>query len=590
MPQTEEARAHNHPLGVTSATSPQAPSPAAGFFGLRPQDLHSAYQLPTSAPTPQTIALVDAYNDPSAAADLTAYDKEFSLPECTTGNGCFSQVNQNGETTNLPFPKTIAELEAARKGSSERKKEAQRAEGWALEISLDIEAAHAGCESCKIVLVEASTPRDQDLDAGEQTAVARGASEISNSWGGPEIETSPLASAFNHPGVVITASAGDDGYLSWDAENASEKGYAEFPASSPDVVAVGGTRLTLNAGGGWERETVWNGHGAGGGGCSVEFSAQPWQRRVSSSGCREKRAVADVSADADPYTGVAVYDSGAECEYEEKGKIHFGHWCTLGGTSLASPLVAAAFALAGGSGGVAYPSRSLYENELGQPTSLHDVTEGSNGACSKPFDEATGLSGCSLSEEAGSCASTLICVAGSGYDGPTGVGTPDGITAFQPPSGAEAAKELGGESREAGSQHTEEAASAKTGAGAGAGAAPPTSTPGALPASLPPIALSRLALTLNAVLALNHSRPKASQVGFTFTLNVAARLRVTLSKRVRLHGSPRWQALRDSITITAAGGRDSHRLSGRNVLTSGLYELTLAPTNGAARSIVFRIG
>ncbi len=188
--------------------------------------------------------------------------------------------------------------------------------------------------------------------------------------------------------------------------------------------------------GAWAGETVWNGDGATGGGCSVVFAAQPWQQSVSDwsgVGCGAKRAVVDVSADADPYTGVAVRDTSPECEYRyEESKVkHVLYWCTIGGTSVSSPLIASTFALAGGASGVEYPARTLYENELRSPGSLHDVTAGSNGECSEPFTE-TGLSGCTPAEEAASCATKGICLAGTGYDGPTGVGTPDGIAAFKP--------------------------------------------------------------------------------------------------------------------------------------------------------------
>ncbi len=217
--------------------------------------------------------------------------------------------------------------------------------------------------------------------------------------------------AFDHPGVVITASAGDDGYLNWLEEPRSA--YASFPASSPHVVAVGGTRLSpLGTSGEWTGERVWNdggesgrvkdGHGAGGGGCSVQFAAPPWQRDVSDwsrVGCGSDRAVADVAADADPYTGLAVYDSSSpECtsEYDtENAKKELvrhtvAHWCTIGGTSLASPLIASVFALAGGAQGVEYPAQTLYENAAKSSATLHDVSEGSNGECLLPFDEEAG--------------------------------------------------------------------------------------------------------------------------------------------------------------------------------------------------------
>ncbi len=595
VPRTAQARAHTHPLGITRAAPSPAHTPAQGYFGLRPQDLHSAYRLPASSEAAQTVALVDAYNDPSAAADVKVYDEEFGLPACTVADECFKQVNQKGETSKLPYPKTTSQLE---EGLAEGSPEAEEAAGWALEISLDIEVAHATCQNCHIVLVEASSPTDANLDAAEHAAVTLGASEISNSWGGPELGASTFANSFDHPGVVITASAGDDGYLSWDASESAQRGYAEFPASSPDVVAVGGTRLTLGAGGKWENEAVWDGDGAGGGGCSVEFEAQPWQQDVSdwsAVGCAKTRAVADVAADADPYTGVAVYDATAECEYEEAGQALIGHWCTVGGTSLASPLIASTFALAGGAHGVSYPARTLYENELASPAWLHDITQGANGKCSG-YDLQTGLSDCEASAEAAeSCASKLICLAAAGYDGPTGLGTPNGISAFQPPVPAQNEPSKEGPASEGGGDRSAEGAvgAAPTGGlqSASAGATPSGQSVAAAAANGPTVTqLSALALTLHAIVALNGSRPKASQVGFTFIMSARARVRVTLSRQVRRHRRKRWQSLRDSLTINAAPGRDSRHLVGGNALAAGAYRLTLQPLGATARSIVFDIG
>ncbi|MHB8241423.1 MAG: S53 family peptidase, partial [Solirubrobacteraceae bacterium] len=442
VPQTAEAQAHTHPLAVATQAAHPASSASEGVFGLTPGDLHTAYQLPDTAIGEQKIALVDAYNDPTAESDLKAYDYQLGLPQCTTANGCFKKVNQKGETTKLPFPRTTAELEAA--AGSER---AEEAEGWGGEISLDIETAHAVCESCKILLVEANSPSYENLESAEATAESLGATEISNSWGGPELGETPSSetkSAFNHPGTVITASTGDDGYLEWAAKQPS--GYAEFPSTSPHVVAVGGTRLLLNSSGHtWKGESVWNdegikggvkeGYGAGGGGCSTIFEAQPWQTGVadwSEVGCGAKRAAADVSADADPYTGVAVYYTSRECESEYQGEVV--HWCTYGGTSLASPIIAATYALAGGANGVSYPARTPYENVTAHPSSLHDVVSGSNGECAKPFNNGTGVSGCTNSEEGANCSQKAICLARSGFDGPSGVGTPHGLAAFQLPA------------------------------------------------------------------------------------------------------------------------------------------------------------
>ena len=365
----------------------------------------------------------------------------------------------------------------------------------------------------------------EDLFAAENTAARLGASEISNSWGGPE-EGSDSA-AFNHPGVVITASSGDDGYRNWFAE--PEASFTAYPASSPHVIAVGGTRLLTKPGGSWRGETIWNdggesagekeGFGAGGGGCSQTLTAPPWQQHVSdwsSIGCGSNRAVADVAADADPYTGVAVYDS-AENSEGDKG------WGVIGGTSVASPIIASVFALAGGAQGVEYPARTLYENAVNAPASLHDVSTGSNGACLRPFAEETGTSGCSVAEEAQSCAAAGICLAGPGYDGPSGVGTPNGIGAFQlssPRSGAEGSR-----------------TPSPTPAVTSSGVASPGATPSPATALLPAPTLSSLTLTRSAIVALNRVRPRVSLVSFAFTLNVAARVRVTLVRRMRIRGA-----------------------------------------------------
>jgi hypothetical protein len=656
VPTTPEARAHTHPLGVTrsQAHSLTALTPAQNGYGLSPQDLHGAYQLPTTAGSSQTIALVDAYNDPSAEEDLKAYEHEFGT-ECA---GCFSKVNQNGQSGNLPFPATAQALkEAAASGNPEEEEEAEEASGWSVEISLDIETARAICENCHILLVEANSSTYKDLETAERTAERLGATEISNSWGGSEKgESAALESSspFNDPGIVITASAGDDGYLSWDAKPPAERGYAEFPASSPDVVAVGGTRLTLAANSSeWSEETVWNGDGAGGGGCSVEFAAPIWQRRVADwqeVGCGEDRSVADVSADADPYTGVAVHDSNADClshgeereEYERKVEkktpIASGenvqHWCTIGGTSLASPLIASTFALAGGANGIEHPAETLYENAIETPGSLHDIVVGSNGDCSKAFS-TEGLSGCTSSEEAkASCPTRLVsCLSHAGYDGPTGLGTPDGIQAFEPRTPAERqalaeaeAKAEAEQRARAEAKATEEAKTkaeqkakeekvkeekakeekvreeAKVTEEAQAAEArrlasspsiaplPTTVTPIVQTTPPPTVRISTLTLTLKALLALDNSRPKLSQVGFAFTINAPARVSVTLEKRTRTHGHLRWVLVRHAATITAVAGRNTRNLSGSARLQSGLYRLALTPARVAARSITFQIG
>ena len=342
---------------------------------LTPASIISAYGLANVTPsTTQTIGIVDAYDDATIAADLQTFSSQFGLPSCSEANGCFRKVNQAGQAS--PLPASSGELER----------------GWAQEIATDVEVAHGLCPSCHILLVEAESNSNANLYVAEQTAASLGATEISNSWGGGE--PSSDSQVFNHPGIVVTASSGDYGYLNWFSETAPES--ADYPASSPHVVAVGGTRLNLNASTkAWESETrverrrrdggAFKGSGAGGGGCSVPFTAPAWQQGLanwSSVGCGSTRAVADVSADADPYTGVAVYDS-TETE-GNKG------WATIGGTSVASPIIASVFALAGGAHGVPYAARTLYENQQQSPSWLHDVTSGSNGECLKPFEKNSG--------------------------------------------------------------------------------------------------------------------------------------------------------------------------------------------------------
>jgi subtilase family serine protease len=356
-------------------------SPFAGY--LTPQELHAAYALPseTASSSTQTVAVIDAFDDPTAEADLGVYDEQFGLPACTSANGCFRKLNEQGETS--PLPPENGE--------------------WAGEISIDVQMAHAICQSCHVLLVEAESEGFEDLGDAVDAAVNAGATEISNSYVGPEEPAMAsffaelAASYYDHPGVVVTASSGDCGYLNeacagWPAA-------ANFPADSPDVVAVGGTSL-LEKKEAWS-SSVWNEAGSG---CSQIFAAPAWQSAVagfSATGCGAMRSVADVAAVANPKTGVDVYDSTPEGNGEPTG------WTVFGGTSVSSPIIAAEFALAGGSAGVAYPAATLYPH-LGEGASLYDVVAGSNG----------------------SCGAASSCKAAVGFDGPSGVGSPLGLGAF----------------------------------------------------------------------------------------------------------------------------------------------------------------
>jgi len=347
-----EARCNSN-LVTDSSGKPLVTSTPAGYG---PGDLRSAYNLATQSQIAgggQTIAIVDAYNDPNAASDLGVYRSYFGLSSCTTANGCFRKVNQSGGTS-LPRGNT----------------------GWAEEISLDLDMASAICPNCKILLVEASSNSFANLGTAEDYAAAH-ANVISNSFGGSEFssEASPTYDGhFNHPGVAITASSGDSGYG------------VEFPAASQYVTAVGGTTLVRESSSsrGWS-ETAWSGAGSG---CSAYIPKPSWQ---TDSGCAQ-RTVADVSADADPNTGVAVYDT-----------YRVGGWLVFGGTSVAAPIVAGVYALAGNASSVLYGSYPYSHTP-----SLNDVLSGANG----------------------SCGGSYLCTAGPGFDGPTGLGTPNGVAAF----------------------------------------------------------------------------------------------------------------------------------------------------------------
>ena len=349
------ARCHAHVVTDDKGKPLARPQPQQG--ALTPGDLQAAYGLANISPTGgsgRTIAIVDAYDYPTAEADLATYRSQYHLPACTTANGCFKKVDQNGGTS---YPAVDA--------------------GWAQEEALDIDMASAICPNCKIILVEANSAYLTDLGTAVNRAVKLGANVVSNSYGGGEYgsETADENTYYNHPNVAITVSSGDYGYGT------------QFPAASQYVTAVGGTSLrrATNARG-WA-ETAWSGAGSG---CSRYVSKPGWQ---ADSGCGN-RTIADVSAVADPATGVAVYDStpygGAS------------GWLKFGGTSVAAPLVGGVYALASSA---SYPVSLAYAN----PGALFDVSSGSN---------------------ARRCSPAYLCTSGSGYDGPTGLGTPNGIGAF----------------------------------------------------------------------------------------------------------------------------------------------------------------
>jgi subtilase family serine protease len=347
--------------------------------GLGPADLRAAYNLATAAANRgagQTVALVDAYDDPTIESDLNTYRAYYGIPPCTTANGCFRKVNQDGEQRNYPLANPQ----------------------WNPEVALDVEMVSAICPRCHILLVEANSADEttvmsnpvqhSDLGAAVDTAVNLGATEVSNSYGsvGPEPNQTFWDHYYNHPGVAVTASSGDEDYGTI------------WPAASPYVTAVGGTELVQDPATprGWS-ESVWgsifpgvvpNDAQGAGSGCSLWEPKPAWQHDAGCSG----RTVADVAAVAD---NVAIYDSSVE----------IGGWGVVAGTSISSPIIASVYALAGNAKSVVYGSYPY-----SHPAGLFDVTVGSN---------FTPSSVCGY-----------LCTAEPGYDGPTGLGTPNGVSGF----------------------------------------------------------------------------------------------------------------------------------------------------------------
>jgi hypothetical protein len=371
-----------HPVAVADgfalATGGRALQGGGELGGFDPEDLRSAYDIPAGGGTGLTIALIDAFGYPDAESDLATYRKHYGLPACTTKNGCFEKVNEKGELGGYPAEEP----------------------DWDGEAALDEDMVSAACPECHILLVEGSGELPVQLGESANTAARLGASEISNSYGYPE-RIKGLCGAkgctqfnpdYEHAGVLVFASAGDSGF---DDAYEGIAPQTNFPASSPAVVAVGGTALfkkPKHKPRDWT-ETVWNEPeiaAATGGGCT-RFQAKPsWQL---DQGCTH-RTDNDVAA-------VAAVETGVSVRLDRE-------WQVFGGTSVASPLVAGIVAHASAAER-ALGAEAFYED----PGSLFDVTEGFN------WDALNGSSECAPNE--------YLCNAEVGYDGPSGLGTPDGV-------------------------------------------------------------------------------------------------------------------------------------------------------------------
>jgi len=405
--------------------------------GYSPSRLAEAYGMNPNAKiaATQTVAIVDAFRNPTVLADLNHFDHHYGLPKETASS--FQVVNQRGKTHPLPRPD----------------------EGWAGEIGLDVQAVRGMCHKCKILLIETDSDSDGSLAAGVNRAAKMGATEISNSYGGTEDDphnSKAVVAAYDHPGIVITASTGDGGWYDWDAvnEGAPLNNTPEIPAAYDTVVGVGGTSLFVDSHGRREGERAWNGDGpanqdgggshsalgAAGSGCSTLYRARHFQRATAGYaglGCGANRSSVDVAAVADPATGYSVFQTFPASS---------GSWGVAGGTSLASPLIAAMWALAGGSGGTRYPALSLYGHFASRTPHVHDVIAGGTGFCGgasiadcqqaggvNPNVTEHGLVDCAFpATGTGVLANRYQCNARRGYDGVAGVGTPRSALLFKP--------------------------------------------------------------------------------------------------------------------------------------------------------------
>jgi len=348
-------------ISRAAGTAGKPATPTAAPAGFGPTDLHSAYNLPMAGGANQTIAIVDAGDDPQAEAVLAVSRTTYGLPACTTANGCFRKVNERGAASPLPAD-----------------------QNWGVEIALDLDMVSAACPQCRILLVEADQASGTDLGTSVDTAVKLGATEVSNSYGATESSTTPADAAYySHPGVAITVSSGDRGY-----------GIPNEPAVFSSVISVGGTSLTRDSSTrGWS-ETAWNGAASG---CSAWVDKPAWQTDPNCPG----RMVADVAADADPDTGPATYVTDPVLP---SGVLP--GWNISGGTSASSPFIAGVIGLAGNP--QKFPNASAFYTDH---SALNDVVAG---------NDIGGMD----------CGGDYQCNAVVGYDGPTGWGTPNGLSGF----------------------------------------------------------------------------------------------------------------------------------------------------------------
>ncbi|MFF3515829.1 S8 family serine peptidase [Streptomyces sp. NPDC002573] len=354
---------------VTDETSKVRATPDFSGGGLTPLQLRSAYKLPYNGGKGQTVVIISDGHSPTAESDLAVYREQFGLPSCTTTNGCFRVVDKDYQTpvTNPGTSRTTT-----------------------IETALDVDAVSATCPLCKIVVVETDAADQQSalpmFDGNYNAIHTGGAKYISNSWtlGSEYPQEVGDNAAWDNPGGAVTFATGDWGFAGIGGAGVG------YPATASNVVAVGGTSLyPASNQRGWT-ESAWSGSGSG---CSAYEPAPAWQEAESqAAGCNGHRVEADMAVAADPdHGGLAIYSSAN------------GGWLQVGGTSEAAPIAATMFAMAGTSDPDGAASR-LYS----RPWAVNDVTTGSTGTCTP----------------------VILCTAGPGWDGPTGVGSPTSLALF----------------------------------------------------------------------------------------------------------------------------------------------------------------
>ncbi len=362
-------------LGARAASGAPSASTASST-PLSPQQILTAYSLPATGARGQTIAVLSPFDDPTIQADLSAYSKRFRLPACTTANGCFRKLNEQGQAKPLPFKDPSGGQ-------------------WITESALGVEIAHGLCQSCRIVLIETGSPSDFDVGLGADGAAKAGATVLVTSVTANESgDDREVAPHFSHPGLAVVAAAGDGPNPPW-----GFSGDVDFPALLPNVISVGGTVLSTRHGQ-YAGEKAWADTVSG---CSGFQNAPSWQAsEAAGAGCANKRAVSDVAAMSEP--GAILHITGIN--------MPGGPWFDASGTSLAAPIIAATIGLAGSLG--EREAQVLYARAHTSPASFHDVVSGTNSP---------------------DC-NNALCKAGPGWDGPTGLGSPFGLAAFLPRGGA----------------------------------------------------------------------------------------------------------------------------------------------------------